>query len=240
MVSFLPVCIPLLLRVCLCSWSLFYFLFLIRDGWFQHWGEAVPHRPVEDDAYAVARFVANGGTFHNYYMFFGGTSFGRWVGGPNIITSYDYDVPINEYGLPSEPKYSHTKVLHITLDSFKEILLNTPQAPAPQMLSTSTCRSLELIQWGANATAGSVLFITNLDDAVDCTYTYTVSGIGSYTYLIPKWSVSIIDAYTYKEVFNTAKIVPQEAASSLAMVEDSQMSKQEEANSPINAPELIE
>jgi hypothetical protein len=38
------------------------------NGWFQHWGETVPHRPVEDTMFAVARFVMRGGTFHNYYM----------------------------------------------------------------------------------------------------------------------------------------------------------------------------
>ena len=35
---------------------------------FQNWGQAVPHRPVEDNAFAVARFFQRGGSFHNYYM----------------------------------------------------------------------------------------------------------------------------------------------------------------------------
>ncbi|KAH9288506.1 hypothetical protein KI387_032623, partial [Taxus chinensis] len=38
-----------------------------------------------------------GGTFHNYYMYHGGTNFGRTAGGPFIATSYDYDAPIDEY-----------------------------------------------------------------------------------------------------------------------------------------------
>lgn len=29
----------------------------------------------------------------------GGTNFGRTTGGPFITTSYDYDAPIDEYGL---------------------------------------------------------------------------------------------------------------------------------------------
>lgn len=32
------------------------------------------------------------------FQFFGGTNFGRTSGGPNQITSYDYDAPIDEYG----------------------------------------------------------------------------------------------------------------------------------------------
>ncbi|GFZ13150.1 beta-galactosidase 8 [Actinidia rufa] len=68
-------------------------------GWFLPFGGAVPYRPVEDIAFAVARFFQRGGTFQNYYMYHGGTNFGRTTGGPFIATSYDYDAPIDEYGL---------------------------------------------------------------------------------------------------------------------------------------------
>lgn len=64
-------------------------------GWFQTWGTPRPTRPVEDIAYAVARWYAVGGTLQNYYMWHGGTTFGRWVGGPWIITSYDYNVALD-------------------------------------------------------------------------------------------------------------------------------------------------
>lgn len=32
-------------------------------------------------------------------QYFGGTNFGRTAGGPLIATSYDYDAPIDEYGV---------------------------------------------------------------------------------------------------------------------------------------------
>lgn len=67
------------------------------SGWFLSFGYAVPYRPVEDLAFAVARFFEKGGTFQNYYMYFGGTNFGRTAGGPLVATSYDYDAPIDEY-----------------------------------------------------------------------------------------------------------------------------------------------
>lgn len=35
---------------------------------FTAFGGAVPHRPVEDMAFAVARFIQKGGSFVNYYM----------------------------------------------------------------------------------------------------------------------------------------------------------------------------
>ena len=34
-----------------------------------------------------------------FYQFHGGTNFGRTAGGPFIATSYDYDAPLDEYGL---------------------------------------------------------------------------------------------------------------------------------------------
>jgi hypothetical protein len=37
-------------------------------GWFQNWGESRPTRPTEDLAFAVARFIARGGTYVGYYM----------------------------------------------------------------------------------------------------------------------------------------------------------------------------
>ncbi|KAK3005557.1 hypothetical protein RJ639_016355 [Escallonia herrerae] len=76
------------------------------------WGGRLPHRPVKDLAFAVARFFQRGGSFQNYYMYFGGTNFGRTSGGPNYITSYDYDAPLDEYGLIRQPKWGHLKDLH--------------------------------------------------------------------------------------------------------------------------------
>jgi beta-galactosidase len=80
-------------------------------GWFTEFGGAVPYRPAEDIALSVARFIQNGGSFINYYMYHGGTNFDR-TAGEFIATSYDYDAPLDEYGLPREPKYSHLKRLH--------------------------------------------------------------------------------------------------------------------------------
>ena len=42
-------------------------------GWFQHWGEAAPHRPVKDQNFATARWIMNGGSMFNYYMCVTGT-----------------------------------------------------------------------------------------------------------------------------------------------------------------------
>ncbi|CAI0407260.1 unnamed protein product [Linum tenue] len=69
-------------------------------------GYPIPYRPVEDLAFSVARFFEYGGTFQNYYMYFGGTNFGRTAGGPLVATSYDYDAPIDEYGKTKNSHFS--------------------------------------------------------------------------------------------------------------------------------------
>ncbi|KAJ0790854.1 putative beta-galactosidase [Helianthus annuus] len=82
------------------------------EAWDRMFGGAVPYRPAEDLAYSVAKFIQSGGSFINYYMYHGGTNFGRTAGGPFIATSYDYDAPLDEYGLKREAKWGHLKDLH--------------------------------------------------------------------------------------------------------------------------------
>ncbi|WJX52147.1 hypothetical protein P8452_38289 [Trifolium repens] len=79
---------------------------------FTGFGGPVPHRPAEDLAFSIARFIQKGGSFINYYMYHGGTNFGRTSGGPFIATSYDYDAPLDEYGLLRQPKWGHLRDLH--------------------------------------------------------------------------------------------------------------------------------
>ena len=91
-------------------------------GWFKKWGERDPHRTAEDVAFSVARFFQRGGVFNNYYMYHGGTNFGRTAGGPYIATSYDYDAPIDEYGNLNQPKWGHLKQLHEAIKVGEKIL----------------------------------------------------------------------------------------------------------------------
>ncbi|KAL6572364.1 hypothetical protein OROMI_013322 [Orobanche minor] len=77
-----------------------------------------------DLAFAVANFIQKGGSFVNYYMYHGGTNFGSSVGGPFITTSYDYDAPLDEYGLIRQPKYGHLKGLHKVVKKCEKALVS--------------------------------------------------------------------------------------------------------------------
>ncbi|KAK4481130.1 hypothetical protein RD792_012007 [Penstemon davidsonii] len=92
------------------------------SGWYKDWGGQDPHRTAEDLAFAVGRFYQYGGTLQNYYMYHGGTNFGRVAGGPYITTSYDYDAPLDEYGNLNQPKWGHLKKLHSLIMSMEKVL----------------------------------------------------------------------------------------------------------------------
>ncbi|KAK7315626.1 hypothetical protein VNO77_34192 [Canavalia gladiata] len=164
-------------------------------GWFKNWGGAIPHRTAEDVAFAVARFFQYGGTFQNYYMYHGGTNFGRTSGGPYITTSYDYDAPLDEYGNLNQPKWGHLKKLHELLKSNEDVL---------------TLGSSNKIEYGNMMTATiysyagkSVCFLGNANESMDATINFE-----NTKYTVPAWSVSILqDCYT--EVYNTAKVNAQ-------------------------------
>ncbi|KAK6914327.1 Glycoside hydrolase 35, catalytic domain [Dillenia turbinata] len=178
---------------------------------FAAWGGRVPHRPVEDIAFAVARFFQRGRSCHNYYMYFGGTNFGRTSGGPLYTTSYDYDAPIDEYGLLSQPKWGHLKDLHATVKLCEPALV---ALYSPQYIELGAYQEAHI--YGQNARAeginvnqsitGSlcVAFLANIDEYKAASVTFM-----GQTYNFPTWSVSILpDCRT--TVFNSAEVHPME------------------------------
>jgi len=91
-------------------------------GWFDFWNYNHNTRGTADVAYSVLRFFAMGGTGMNYYMWHGGTNFGRT---PSylVTTGYDYDAPLDEYGNPHDPKHAQLKSLHTFLNDNQEVFL---------------------------------------------------------------------------------------------------------------------
>ena len=97
-------------------------------GWYDLWGYPHHTRAAENVAYGVARFVAAGGTGVNYYMWHGGTNFGR-ESMYLQTTSYDYDAPLDEYGLETT-KSRHAAALHRVLLRHAATLLGAERAVA--------------------------------------------------------------------------------------------------------------
>ncbi|XP_048334543.2 beta-galactosidase 15 isoform X1 [Ziziphus jujuba] len=164
-------------------------------GWFKSWGSKDPHRTAEDVAYAVARFFQTGGTFQNYYMYHGGTNFGRTAGGPYITTTYDYDAPLDEYGNLNQPKWGHLKQLHEVLKSIEFTLTHG------DVNNTDFGNSVTATVYATNQS--SSCFLSNTNQTTDATIKFQGN-----QYTVPAWSVSLLpDCKT--EVYNSAKVNTQ-------------------------------
>ncbi|CAI9782665.1 unnamed protein product [Fraxinus pennsylvanica] len=172
----------------------------IWTGWYTQYGGPVPHRPVEDLAFSVARFVQNNGSFFNYYMYHGGTNFGRTAAGLFVATSYDYDAPLDEYGLPSEPKWGHLRNLHKAIKQCEPALVSS----YPTVTWPGKNQEVHVFRSRSGACAA---FLSNYDP----TYS-TKLMFQNHPYDLPAWSISILpDCKT--EVYNTAKVnVPSSKA----------------------------
>ena len=103
------------------------------SGWFDKWGARHETRPAKDMVDGMDEMLSKGISF-SLYMTHGGTSFGHWAGAnsPGFapdVTSYDYDAPINEWGLAT-PKYHELRTMMAKYNDGKR-LPAIPKAPMP-------------------------------------------------------------------------------------------------------------
>ena len=103
------------------------------SGWFDKWGARHETRKADDMVAGIDEMLSKGISF-SLYMTHGGTSFGHWAGAnsPGFapdVTSYDYDAPINEWGLPTEKYWTLRRTMEKYYDGKK--LPAVPKAPAP-------------------------------------------------------------------------------------------------------------
>ncbi|KRA09213.1 glycoside hydrolase family 35 protein [Leifsonia sp. Root60] len=86
------------------------------NGWFDSWGTHHHTNTVEQTAADLDAILSVGGSV-NFYMFHGGTNFGLTSGANDkgmyqpIVTSYDYDAPLDEAGHPTEKYFAFRDVI---------------------------------------------------------------------------------------------------------------------------------
>ncbi|HEU5470681.1 MAG TPA: beta-galactosidase family protein [Actinophytocola sp.] len=108
------------------------------DGWFDHWGEE-HHTTPTDRAAADLDVLLAAGASVNLYVFHGGTNFGLTNGANDkgvyrpLITSYDYDAPLNEAGHPTAKYHAFREVIA----RYREVPgpVPPPAPPAPELLA---------------------------------------------------------------------------------------------------------
>ena len=103
------------------------------SGWFDKWGARHETRPAKDMVDGMDEMLSKGISF-SLYMTHGGTSFGHWAGAnsPGFapdVTSYDYDAPINEWGLAT-PKFWELRKMMEKYNGGKKMPA-VPKAPMP-------------------------------------------------------------------------------------------------------------
>lgn len=99
------------------------------SGWFDKWGARHETRDAKAMVDGINEMLSKNISF-SLYMTHGGTSFGHWAGAnsPGFapdVTSYDYDAPINEWGLATEKYYT----LRETMQKYSTEKL--PDVPKP-------------------------------------------------------------------------------------------------------------
>lgn len=105
------------------------------DGWFDHWGAHHHTTTVEQSTRDLEDLLAAGASV-NLYMFHGGTNFG-FTNGANdkgvyqpLITSYDYDAPLDEAGNPTAKYWAFRDVLQ-RYTTVTDAGIPAPAAEAP-------------------------------------------------------------------------------------------------------------
>ncbi|CAM6089403.1 unnamed protein product [Calypogeia fissa] len=176
----------------------------LYPGWAHHWGGALVSRPVEDSAFAAALFFQKGGSFVNYYMYHGGTNFGR-TAAAGITTSYDFFAPIDEYGEVRQPDWTHFAQLHEAIKLCAPAMAAVDEGPS----QWSPGRYLEISVYNSSTNISSsssslcAAFLANRDLMQDAIMEFQ----GQF-YHVPARSVSILPDCK-KVLFNTATVTTQ-------------------------------
>ena len=175
------------------------------SGWFDKWGARHETRPAADMVAGIDRMLSKGISF-SLYMTHGGTSFGHWAGAnsPGFapdVTSYDYDAPINEYGLAT-PKFDELRKMMAKYTDGRK-LHAVPKAPMPII----AVPEFELTEF-APLEAG----VTGQKEGTLMTFEEMDMGWGTMVYTthlpeIPVKSVLTADCHDFAQVFVDGKLV---------------------------------
>jgi len=177
------------------------------SGWFDKWGARHETRPAKDMVEGMDEMLSKGISF-SLYMTHGGTSFGHWAGAnsPGFapdVTSYDYDAPINEYGLAT-PKFWELRTMMQKYSDKK--LPAVPKAP----MGIITVPKFELKEFAPLMYANGGL---NTDgNADDLTFEAHNLGWGYAAYYtslpeLPQPSVLTANFHDFAQVFVDGKYI---------------------------------
>ncbi|KAI3726563.1 hypothetical protein L1987_66361 [Smallanthus sonchifolius] len=165
-------------------------------SFLQTYGEDVNLRSAQDLAFHTTLFIVKmNGSFVNYYMYHGGTNFGR-TSASFIITGYYDQAPLDEYGIIRQPKYGHLKHMHAALKLCSNVLLCGELTT--EHLGTNQDA---YVYNGSSGICAAFLINNSSQESVQVTFR-------NYSYSLPSKSISILPDCK-NVVFNTAMVSTQ-------------------------------
>ncbi|CAB9530173.1 Beta-galactosidase [Seminavis robusta] len=169
------------------------------QGWFDIWGYGRRVRWTSDVLYGIARFLAYGGSYHNFYMLSGGNNYGLRAG-RDATTAYAADTAIDNLLLRHEPRFSSLQALFAVIRSIEKELLqqSVPVKPVPLKRTHGSRNN--------NSTAetheyGKIAFLSNYGETALESGTFDYKG---HSYSIPNHTVVLLDTSSHKVLFNTS------------------------------------
>nr|CAD1830526.1 unnamed protein product [Ananas comosus var. bracteatus] len=184
--------------------------------WTENWtaqyrvfGDPPSQRSAEDLAFSVARFFSKNGTLANYYMYHGGTNFGR-TGAAFVMPRYYDEAPLDEFGLYKEPKWGHLRDLHHALRLCRKGLLWGSYSV--QYVGNG----FDIRLYEKPESNVCVAFLHNNNTRIDGTVKFR-----GVEYFLPRHSISILpDCRTV--VFNTQRVNAQHNSRTFQVAKQSQ------------------
>lgn len=178
------------------------------SGWFDKWGARHETRDAKDMVDGMREMLDKNISF-SLYMTHGGTSFGHWAGAnsPGFapdVTSYDYDAPINEYGLATD-KFYKLREMMANYNNGKA-LPAVPKAP----MGIITVPKFEVKEY-APITKG-IAKVFKDSQTPHMTFEEMDMGWGSAIYTatlpeIPNQSTITFDAHDFAQIFINGKYI---------------------------------
>ena len=170
------------------------------SGWFDKWGARHETRDAKDMVDGMREMLDKNISF-SLYMTHGGTSFGHWAGAnsPGFapdVTSYDYDAPINEYGLATDKFYKLREMMAKYNNG--KALPSVPKAP----MGIITVPKFEVNEYAPLANGiDQIVADRNIK-----TFEEMDMGWGSMIYTaslpeIPSAGTLTVDAHDYAQIF---------------------------------------
>ncbi|XP_060672991.1 beta-galactosidase 16-like [Ziziphus jujuba] len=202
---------------------------------FQAYGQNPYIRSAEDIAYHAALFIAkNKGSYVNYYMYHGGTNFGRSASN-YITTSYYDEAPLDEYGLLRQPKYGHLKELHAAVKLCSKPLLSGEQT------THSLGGQQKAYVYQANSGECAAFLVNNGSRNARVFFR-------NHPYILPRKSISILpdcrnvafNTAMVSEQYSTRSMVPSEVFDSTARWEQYTEAIPRYENTTQTAKQLLE